>query len=48
MDLDKLQAEAEKLVALLKDRQPGLMTWNGFLAERLTNIREMIKEARIP
>ncbi len=38
IDLDELQQEAEKLLALLRDRQPGLMSWHGFLDERLRNI----------
>ena len=31
INLDKLQGEAEKLLSLLKDRQPGLMAWNEFM-----------------
>ena len=42
--LDKLQAEVEKLLSLLKDRQPGLMTWNMFLEERLKTIQKMTTE----
>lgn len=34
-DLDKLQAEAEKLMQLLKDRQVGLTSWWVLLRERL-------------
>lgn len=41
IDLDELQSEAEKLVSLLKDRQPGLMTWNNFLRERLEAIHQL-------
>ena len=41
IDLDELQAEAEKLVALLEDRHPGLMTWNMFLQQRLQNLRRL-------
>lgn len=44
MNLDKLQAEVEKLLSLLKDRQPGLTTWNMFLEERLKTIQKMITE----
>lgn len=41
LDLDELQQEAQKLVALLKDRQPGLMTWNEMVRDRLTSIHAM-------
>ena len=34
IDLDQLQNETEKLLSLLKDRQPGLMAWNIFLKEK--------------
>lgn len=44
-DLDELQQEAEKLVALLKDRQPGLMTWGMFLRDRLTRLHGLISTA---
>lgn len=42
INLDDLQEQAEKLVALLRDRQPGLISWHMFLAERLKNLRAMI------
>ena len=42
--LDKLQAEVEKLLSLLKDRQPGLMTWKEHVEERLKTIQKMITE----
>jgi hypothetical protein len=45
MNLDELQAEVEKLLALLKDRQQGLMTWNEFLVERLKNIKALMEKA---
>lgn len=45
MNLDELQAEVEKLLALLKDRQPGLFTWNEFLANRLRTIKAIIEKA---
>lgn len=41
IDLDELQGETEKLLALLKDRQHGLMTWNMFMKERLENIHRI-------
>ena len=44
MDLDKLQNEAEKLLALLKDRQPGLFTWKIMLVERINSIRKLMEE----
>lgn len=50
INLDALQREAEKLVGLLKDRQVGLMTWWGFLRERLLNLQRLsgpIDDARL-
>jgi len=47
MDLDKLQAEVEKLLSLLHDRQPGLISWNMFMEERLKSIVDMIAAAGI-
>ena len=45
INLDELQQEAEKLVSLLKDRQPGLMTWNEFIQERLQNLHRLTSQA---
>lgn len=45
INFDKLQEDAEKLVSLLKDRQPGLFTWNAFLHERLRNLRRLTSHA---
>ena len=45
VDLDELQREAEMLVSLLKDRHPGLMTWNVFFHQRLETLQGMISEA---
>ena len=45
VNLDELQQETEKLLALLKDRQPGLMTWNEFLHERLQNLHTLTSKA---
>lgn len=45
IDLDELQGEAEKLVSLLKDRQPGLMTWNDFMRERLEALHSLASKA---
>jgi hypothetical protein len=45
VNLDELQTEAERLVALLKDRQPGLMSWNGFLKERIDNMHRLTTAA---
>lgn len=47
MNLDKLQAETEKLLSLLKDRQQGLFTWNEFLHERLVSIHALIESSGI-
>lgn len=46
IDLDQLQTEAERLVSLLKDRQPGLMTWNEMLRSRLIRIRQMLEPTK--
>lgn len=42
MNLDELQVEVEKLLSLLKDRQPGLVTWHMFIGERLKALKKMI------
>ncbi len=47
MDLDELESEVEKLLALLRNRQPGLMTWNMFLGERLKSIVDMAARAGV-
>jgi hypothetical protein len=47
MNLDDLQNEVEKLLALLRDRQPGLFAWNDFMRERLSAIKAMIDSAGI-
>lgn len=36
--LDQIQEQAEKLLALLKDRQLGLSTWHEFVDNRITEI----------
>lgn len=45
VNLDELKQEAEKLLALLKDPQPGLMAWNGFMQERLQNLQKLTLQA---
>lgn len=45
VSLDDLQQEIEKLLALLKDRQPGLMTWNEFMQKRLQNLHKLTSQA---
>ena len=42
---DELQVSAEKLVALLKDRQPGVMTWNQILHERMQELKKLLVQA---
>jgi hypothetical protein len=37
--LDELQEIIQKINALLKDRQPGLMSWNMFLSQNLQDLR---------
>lgn len=43
--LDELQVEAEKLLSLLRDRQPGLVTWNKFLLQRLETLHNLTSQA---
>ena len=45
INLDELQTETEKLLSLLKDRQPGLYTWNTFMFERLAILKGLIDKA---
>jgi hypothetical protein len=45
INLDELQQETEKLLALLRDRQPGMFTWNDFLVERMTKIHTLTTKA---
>lgn len=42
ISLDDLQEQTEKLLHLLKDRQPGLMTWHQFMSERINCIYRML------
>lgn len=42
VSLDQLQDEAEKLLALLKDRQTGMMSWHFCLNERLKGFYSLI------
>lgn len=39
---DQLQAEAEKLVALLKDRETGVFSWHTCVHERLENLHNLL------
>lgn len=45
INLDELQQEVEKLLSLLRDRQPGLMCWNEFLHERIKNLHALTSQA---
>lgn len=45
VNLDELQQEVERILNLLKDRQPGLFTWNGFMHERLQSLYVLISKA---
>lgn len=47
INLDDLQQVAEKLVALLKDRQLGLMSWNAAMYERLKEMKALIEKSGI-
>lgn len=40
-DLNSVQEEAQRLVAILNDRHPGLMTWNMMLAQRLEKVHAL-------
>jgi hypothetical protein len=42
LDLDALETEAKRLVSLLKDRQPGLMSWTGFFVECTEKISRLL------
>ena len=44
-NLDELQQETKKLLSLLENRQPGLMTWNEFLYERLQGLYKLTSQA---
>lgn len=39
--LDGMQKEAEKLVALLKDRHTGMTTWWSFLDSNMKNLNTL-------
>ena len=45
ISLDELQEETEKLLSLLKNRHPGLVTWNDFMRERLQNLHKLTSQA---
>lgn len=45
IDLDELQKEVEKLLALLNDRQTGTMGWHGFMKERLEDLHTLTSKA---
>jgi len=41
VNLEEFQGEVEKLLVLLKDRQPGHASWHMFLHERMTALRDL-------
>ena len=46
INLDELQRETEKLLALLNDRQPGFfITWHEFLHEQLQALHKLTSQA---
>ncbi len=45
IDLEELQGEAEKLLDLLRNRQPEFMTWNDFMKERLEALHRLTSKA---
>jgi len=42
VDLDELQGVLKKTLSLLEERQPGLMSWNGMLEERLNDLNRIL------
>lgn len=42
LQFDELRREAEKLLELLREPEPGYATWNEFLAERLRALKALI------
>jgi len=48
VSLDELQREMEKLVALLKERQYGQISWHMFLNERLKNLYFILNAVGLP
>ena len=45
INLNGLQRETEKLLALLKDRHLGLIKWNEFMHKRLQNLHKLTSQA---
>lgn len=43
-NIEALLQEARKLVALLEHPEPGIMSWHGFVHERIGNIAAFHKE----
>ena len=43
-ELDRLEMECSKLVALLRDRHVGLSTWRFLVGQRATAIQQIMKE----
>lgn len=43
-ELDRLEMECSKLVALLRDRHVGLSTWRFLVGQRATSIQQIMKE----
>ena len=46
MDLTALKDSTEKLLSLLNDPQPGLMSWNSLVGEKMDEVRSHINEAK--
>lgn len=47
MNLEELEKETEKLLSLLRNREPGAMIWNKMLKDKLEIIVEMAAKAGI-
>lgn len=43
-ELDRLEMECSKLVALLRDRHVGLSTWRFIVGQRAVAIQQIMKE----
>ncbi len=42
VSFDQLQAESEKLVAILKERETGMFTWHGLVRSQMKVIHDLI------
>lgn len=45
VNLDELQRETKQLLALLEDRQIGMLSWHIFMRERLSYLHHLTSKA---